>query len=158
MTWPRDFESSCFLTEDAAATGKFFVEEACLSKGETWRQVLPALLDDKGGSVLCIRDGAQGTREQVITCGCSLHRAVCSWHESAWNERCAGLYLRARHREYSSLSASPSTVGLFHVLRCCWRYALPGGTVYVQAEDSFWVSALSRPFRSVRGGDQFHSN
>ena len=107
---------------------KDLLKDAGFTTGE-----MPASLPQQGGTI-----GALPKKAQTMCC----LQAICHRQFVPW-------YLSTRHLEYPSLGLKAPGCDLFHVLRCCWRFLIRGGSVFVQADPSFWQSEISRPFQAM---------
>ena len=165
----KEFDASVFGGDDQTNHERVVVAAASLHDSDMWKGLLPQSRIDADNKSLLIRNAAQGTQEQVTPEYCTYLEALCCWHENAWAAygsvqlyvcRCReeGLYLRTRHLDYPSLSNRSPDECLHFVLRCCWKFALSGGSVRIHAPQDFWESETSRPFKDMRARDMFHCN
>ena len=177
--WALAFDSLVFSGQKESMLGYTKVDEQVLNDDGFWLSLLPAQRSRREAPVceclpgkiysrssedyqtMVIRNDVQGTQVEVACSCCNFVQALAEWQADTWNRytcvllhvqryREEGLYLGMRHLQYPALDGSSPEQGLFHVLRCCWNYAVQGGPVAICADESFWASGISRPFQAMK--------
>ena len=160
--WALAFDSLIFSDQKESMLGYTKVDEQVLNDDGFWLSLLPAQpAVQKDYQKVVLRNDVLGTQAEVACSCCNFVQALAEWQADTWNRyscvllhvqryREEGLYLGTRHLQYPSLDGSSPDQGLFHVLRCCWNFAVQGGPVAICADESFWASGISRPFQAMK--------